>query len=206
MRFGSFRGALALVALAGALAGCADVMSQPQSGRLVVHLTDAPFPFDSVSSVDVFVVRVDARRDDATEADAAAVGDEAQAESNGWITLTEPMQTLDLLSLRGGTLAMIGEAELAAGSYRALRIVIDPSQSSLTLRNGTVLDGGHGVAFPSGSRSGIKVQLAHPVQIEKNQTSSVVIDFDVGKSFVMRGSSIAANGLLFKPVIKGIEQ
>ena len=32
-------------------------------------------------------------------------------------------------------------------------------------------------------------------------TTSMLIDFDVGKSFVMRGNSISQNGLLFKPVI-----
>lgn len=206
MKFGLVRCAVGFGLAAGTLAGCADPTTLQQSGRLIVHLTDAPFPFDSVSSVDVYVVRVDARRDTATAAEAAADVDDGRTESNGWTTVTEPQQKLDLLSLRGGILAMIGEAELPAGTYRALRLVIDPSQSSITLKNGTILDGQHGVSFPSGSRSGLKVQLARAIQIESNQTSSVVIDFDVGKSFVMRGSSIAVNGLLFTPVIKGAEQ
>lgn len=30
----------------------------------------------------------------------------------------------------------------------------------------------------------------------------MVLDFDVGKSFVLRGNTIAQNGLLFKPVIR----
>jgi hypothetical protein len=30
----------------------------------------------------------------------------------------------------------------------------------------------------------------------------MVLDFDVGNSFVMRGNSLAQNGLLFKPVVK----
>jgi len=30
----------------------------------------------------------------------------------------------------------------------------------------------------------------------------MVVDFDVANSFVMRGNSLAQNGLLFKPVIR----
>src|SRR4029078_7670183 len=99
-----------------------DPTSQTQSGRLIVHLTDAPFPYDSVRSVDVFVVRVDARQADATETEAARDVDDEHAESNGWITLTEPMQRLDLLSLRDGTRAMIGEAEVPGGGQPSLRL------------------------------------------------------------------------------------
>jgi protocatechuate 3,4-dioxygenase beta subunit len=32
----------------------------------------------------------------------------------------------------------------------------------------------------------------------------MVIDFDLGKSFVLRGNSINNNGLLFKPVVRGV--
>ena len=206
MKFGSFRCAmLAFGATASTLAGCADPTTQQQSGRLVVHLTDRPFRFDSVRSVDLYIVRVDAHRNDATDADVAANVDDDASTSNGWVTLTAPMQRLDVLSLRNGTLAMIGEAEIMEGTYRSLRLVIDPTQSSMTLKNGTVLDAQHGLTFPSGSRLAMKVPLASPLHIESNQTSSMVIDFDVGKSFVVRGGSLA-NGLLFKPVIKGKEQ
>ena len=34
-------------------------------------------------------------------------------------------------------------------------------------------------------------------------TTKVLIDFDVAQSFVLRGNSLAQNGLLFKPVIRG---
>jgi hypothetical protein len=206
MKFGSFRCALVALATAGVLAGCADPTASQQSGRVAVHLTDGPFPFASVRSVDLFIVRVDARADEVTDADVAAGLDDEQSEENGWLTLTQPMQKLDLLSLRDGTHAMIGEAELPAGQYRALRLVIDPTQSSITLKNGMVLDATYGIAFPSGSRLGLKVKLKSPIRIKSNQTSSVLVDFDVGKSFVLRGSSIVANGLQFRPVIKGLEQ
>jgi hypothetical protein len=40
------------------------------------------------------------------------------------------------------------------------------------------------------------------VVVDAEATTTMVADFDVGSSFVMRGNSLTQNGLLFKPVIK----
>ena len=34
-------------------------------------------------------------------------------------------------------------------------------------------------------------------------TTKVLVDFEVAQSFVLRGNSLAQNGLLFKPVMRG---
>jgi hypothetical protein len=44
--------------------------------------------------------------------------------------------------------------------------------------------------------------LNAPVTVVPNTTTTLLIDFNVNDSFVMRGNSIDKNGLLFKPVIK----
>src|SRR5262245_38623441 len=108
-----------------------------KTGQLAVQLTDAPFSTDSVSSVDVFVVRVDARLQ---EADSAEAADDA-ADSDGWTTVASPNASFNLLALQGGVTAALGAAGVPAGSYRGLRLVIDPSQSSVTLKNGLQLTG-----------------------------------------------------------------
>jgi hypothetical protein len=174
------------------------------SGTVVVHLTDAPFSSDSVRSVDIFVVRVDAR---ASEADSATVdhalsGDSAS--TSGWKTLAAPNASFDLLSLRNGITATLGQATLPVGVYSGLRLIIDPSKSSVTLKNGTKLTNtsSPNVTFPSAAQSGIKVVLSQPVQVIGGGTTSLLIDFDVNNSFVQRGNTIDKNGLLFKPVIK----
>jgi hypothetical protein len=40
------------------------------------------------------------------------------------------------------------------------------------------------------------------VQIVAGQTTTLLVDFDINNSFVMRGNAIAQNGLLFKPVVR----
>ena len=112
---------------------------------------------------------------------------------------------IELLALRNGITTTLGETKIAAGSYRSFRLVIDPSKSSVTLKNGTVLTSisTPNVSFPSAARSGIKVKLDRPIAIAADGTTLAVVDFDVSQSFVLRGNTIAESGLIFKPVIRG---
>ena len=174
-----------------------------ETGTVVVKLTDAPFPTDQVKSVDVFVIRVDGRTSDVSEADADQ--DLDNSGSTGWRTLATPNASFNLLSLQNGASASLGSAPLGAGTYSGLRLIIDPSQSSVTLKDGTKLTGSSnpGVSFPSASRSGLKINLSKPLVVVGGTTTTLLVDFDVANSFVMRGNTIQQNGLLFKPVING---
>jgi len=174
-------------------------------GTLVVQLTDAPFPTDSVKSVDIFVVRVDGRVEDVDDASADThVATESESEGDGWKTLATPNASINLLELQNGVVSTVGEAKIDAASYRGFRLVIDPSKSSVTLKNGQVLTNtsSPSVTFPSGGHSGIKIVLASAVVVGEDGKTTMVVDFDVANSFVMRGNSLAQNGLLFKPVIR----
>ncbi len=176
------------------VAACSD-SSGTGSGLLTVRLTDAPFPFSNVASVDVFVIRVDARTAEPTDAEAS---DESNHE--GWTTVATPNALINLLDLRNGTTTNLGAATLATGTYNGFRLIIDPSQSSITLKDGT-----HpAIQFPSAGHSGIKIKLDEPIQLTENG-SVMTLDFDIGRSFVMRGNS-AASGFNFKPVIRAVAQ
>jgi hypothetical protein len=171
-------------------------------GNLVVRLTDAPFLTDSLKSVDIFVVRVDGRVDAVDDAGADKNADDGSAD--GWKTLATPNASYNLLALQNGASTTLGTGALDAGTYNGFRFIIDPTKSSVTLKNGKVLTGtsNPGVTFPSASRSGIKINLTSPVKIVGGGTTTLLVDFNVNDSFVQRGNSIDQNGLLFKPVIK----
>jgi Domain of unknown function (DUF4382) len=112
---------------------------------------------------------------------------------------------VNLLAYQNGVVLPLGQTSVPAGSYLGFRLVIDPSRSSLTLKNGMMMSGTStpSVMFPSAARSGIKIVLAQPMNVTASQTTNVLVDFVVGSSFVMRGNSISQNGLLFTPVIRG---
>lgn len=184
--------ALALGTLAAA--ACSD-SSGTGTGLLTVRLTDAPFPFSDVSRVDVFVVRVDARKAEPTDAQA-----ENESDNSGWTTVATPNALVNLLALSDGQTTNLGAATLATGTYNGFRLIIDPSQSSMTLKDGTQ----PAIMFPSAGHSGIKVNLDQPIQLTENG-SVMTLDFDVGRSFVMRGNN-ARNGFIFKPVIRAVAE
>ena len=192
---------LAVAALAVACSSDSTLPSLTNGGTLVVKLSDAPFLTDSVQSVDVFVVEVDGRTTATDDNDANANLDNASV--GGWTVLATPNQSYNLLALRNGASATLGSGGLAAGSYSGFRLIIDQSKSSVTLKNGTVLNGGStpGIKFPSAAKSGLKINLSKPAVIVGGATTTLLVDFDVNDSFVLRGNTIMQNGLLFKPVI-----
>lgn len=183
---------------------CSSDSTSPGSGALKVQLTDAPFSSDSVSRVDLYVVRVDAKLADSDSSDAARGATDDSASTSEWKTIATPNKKIELLALRNGAFTELGTQSLTAGTYRSFRIVIDPSQSSVTLKNGTVLTNSSSpnVTFPSAARSGIKVILTTPLVVMAGDTTTTLVDFDVSSSFVQRGNTINQNGLLFKPVVK----
>ncbi|MFL5508809.1 MAG: DUF4382 domain-containing protein, partial [Gemmatimonadaceae bacterium] len=187
------RGAgIALCALA--FAACSD-SSGTGTGTLSVRLTDAPFPFSQVASVDVFVVRVDAKQ-------ASTTDDEAADENNrdGWTTIATPNALINLLDLGAGKTMNLGATTLPTGNYQSFRLILDTDQSSITLKDGTKPQ----IFFPSAAHSGIKVNLDQPIQLTEDG-SVMTLDFDIGRSFVMRGNN-PANGFNFKPVIHAVAQ
>jgi hypothetical protein len=177
-----------------AFAACSD-SSGTGTGMLTVRLTDAPFPFSGVASVDVYVIRVDARQAATTE---AAAADETS--HDGWTTVATPNASINLLDLQDSKTLVLGETPLPVGAYQSFRLILDTSKSSITLKDGSKPS----ISFPSAGRTGIKVNLDEPIQVTESG-STLILDFDIGRSFVMRSNN-PANGFNFKPVVNAVAQ
>jgi len=203
--------AAATLITSAALLACSDggsANAPAGTGTVRLQLTDAPFPFDSVARADIFVVRIDAKTAETDSGDASRrCGDDDlhgdRDATRDWVTLATPNQTVNLLDLQNGTVMNLGQPTLPTGTYRGFRLIIDPSKSSITLKDGTVLTGNStpGIKFPSADRTGIKIDLTAPVQVTSGETI-LVIDFDLGRSFHVRGNSFSRNGFIFRPVVR----
>lgn len=203
--------AVAIVAASAVVLACGsdNVATAPStSGSLNVAITDSPFPFDSVARTDIFVVRIDGKLAD-TDSASSESGKDNDSNANddpsrGWVTLATPNQSFNLLDLQGGKTANLGQKTLPTGTYQGFRLILDTDRSSVTLKDGKVISAANGtLKFPSAGRSGIKIKLDSPISLVAGGTQ-MVVDFDLGKSFVLRGNTIGRNGLLFRPVIRGI--
>lgn len=209
---------LLLAAGAAALWACADhtvtgaSMRQGQ-GMLAMRLVDGPTALDSIASVNIFVVRVDAREKvaDSTAADSAVEGngdvddrDNEHRDSTAWVTIASPNRSIDIMSLTGSDTAFLGAAVVDTAKFRSLRLVIDPSQSNVVLKNGTVLTDSTtpGVEFFSRHRHGILVDLDNDADVREGATTTITLDFRLGESILLHGRSVD-DGLIVRAVVRG---
>jgi uncharacterized protein YjdB len=138
--------------------------------RVSVLLTDAPFPYDSVASVNIHIVRIEANEHADT------------SDGGAWVLIAEPDEVFDLLELRQGNTALLGRGELPAGQYRAVRMTIDTSRSSVVWSGGAKAP----VNWQNFSGSPLMPLYAlveSPVDVP-TEGAEIVIDFDVGRSFL----------------------
>jgi hypothetical protein len=154
-------------------------------GVIQVLLTDAPFPFDRVSSVDIYFVSI-----------AASTTADSLSDDREWLTIAEPNQLFNLLELQGGITALVGEAELSVGTYEAVRVVIDVSQSSMTLADGSAA----AVDWRGSGHMTLHTIVEDPLSIPV-EGASIVIDFDVCRSFSPVGESF-----VFVPWIRAVNE
>jgi hypothetical protein len=186
-------GALALAA--GLLTGCyrddTRILAPDGSGRARVLLTDAPFPYDSVASVDLYITRIDAS---------------ASLDTSGggtWTTIVAPRRRFNLVALQQGNTALLGEGQLAAGNYRAVRMVIDTDSSGIRWSNGTAAvvnwqSGG------GGAEQALHALVEAPVPVAGTGSAGaeIVLDVDVGRSFLF--DFFGAREFTFIPWIRAV--
>ncbi len=168
-----------------------DDASGPASRKPMakVLLTDDPFPFDTVQSVNVYIVSIAA----STAADTSDPGLQ-------WVTITAPRKRFDLLALQQGTTALLGEGEIPADQYRSVRLIIDADSSNVRFADGTpaVVQNWNG----SGEWS-IYAFVEAALQVP-DSGAEIVIDFDVGRSFQY---NVAGDGTFtFIPWIRAVNK
>src|SRR5438876_700870 len=166
---------LAVLAVATIAAGCyqddARLGGVSQGARAKVLLTDAPFPFDSVQSVQVYIVSiaVSTHPDTSTSAD-----------SMHWVTVATPHRQVDLLTLQQGLTDSLGIGEVTADQYKAVLVTINvDSSAGIRFKNGSPAV----VRWNGAGQESYAVFVQAPISVP-DTGAVIVIDFDVGRSFV----------------------
>jgi len=183
-----------------ALAGCNDNNAPPSPrGATKVLLIDAPFPYDQVARVDVYIVSIQASTRPDTGRNA---GDTIQT---GLRTIVAPHRAYNLLDLASGATAVLGEGTLLSGEYVQVRLTIDTDSSSITLKNGTVLKQGSGLDWRAGGSEqfGVNAFTDPPLEIP-DSGAIVVIDFNLGQSFRPFDPANPAAGFTFIGFVSAI--
>jgi hypothetical protein len=173
------------------LSGCnkTDGPGNNGPGKLVLKITDDPFNINYVESATITINKIEIRK-------------AGQNEAASFMVLSEDTLTFDLLKLRNGVTSELLNLDIPQGDYDLIRLCID--QASLKIRD---QDHAYKVKVPGGNQTGIKISIGPVITVEGGLTSELLLDFDLSKSFVMRGNmahSAGVNGFIFKPCIRAV--
>lgn len=124
-----------------------------------------------------------------------------------WDVISTPNKTYNLLELVNGVREELALATLTAGHYTQMRLILtDTPDDSLNIRSvkhpyGNYFIDSSGVSnelkVPSGYQTGIKIVKGF--DINANETTELILDFDATRSIVKAGKS---GKWLLKPTIK----
>lgn len=131
-------------------------------------------------------------------------------ENGNWKVVASPDKTYNLLELVNGVREQLGIAKLETGHYTQMRMIIGkrPDDGINILSEphryaNYIIDKSneyHELKIPSGLQTGIKI--VHGFDINENQTTELILDFDASESVVEAGSS---GQWLLKPTIKVLD-
>jgi hypothetical protein len=196
--------------------GCSGGGSDSGTGTLSLSMTDATTDayqaiYVTIKEVQVHQATADTSEPEADENAEQAEHDNGNEDGSGWETIPIPEneRTYNLLELTNCTMVKLGVANLPAGHYTQMRMIlgdspdvgenleeIHPFANYLIDEN----DEAHQLKVPSGFQTGIK--LVRGFDIIDGVTTDLILDFDATKSVVKAGSS---GQWLLKPTIKVLD-
>lgn len=170
------------------LGACND--DESGSTTLRLQLTDAPFPSDLVSEVNVTFNKIEIRKMD-------------DVSGNPFMTLTEESMQFNLLDLSNGVTATLVELSVPVGVYDLVSVFV--SEANIKMTDGTDFN----LTIPSGAQTGIKIFIDPPIEVVGGLSAELLLDFDVSRSFIPLGNENTPPGIIgfnFNPVIRTSNQ
>jgi hypothetical protein len=108
--------------------------------------------------------------------------------------------SMNLLDLQNGVTEMLVDTAVPVGTIDQIRLIIN--SASVTLSDGRVFD----LQIPSGSSSGLKVNVSPVIEVADQLTTELLLDFDVSQSFQPIPASATQaseiNRFQFHPVLR----
>jgi len=164
-----------------AVAGITSCNKDRQTAHLQLRLIDAPSPYAYES------IYLDIRE--------VQINFSEESSRPGWTTVHSAAGVYDILSLVNGVDVLLTDNDFPESRIEQVRLVLGSG-------NTIVVDGqSHPLTIPSGSESGLKINVHEDLEAGENFT--LILDFDATKSIDQTGHG----SYKLKPVIRGfIEQ
>lgn len=184
------------LSLLAACSGSTSVTSTTsgEKGELVVEVTDKPFDYDLVASA---IVRVDEIR----------VHQEADCDDGFETVYQGKALEFDLLDLTNGVTKVLARVDLPVGTYHQLRLHVVGGRIELV--DGDVFSTELGnLQLTSTGTSGLKVFIDPPIEVVSELSVTLLLDFDLSKTFHAVPASDPLNAAKFqlKPVLHAVNK
>lgn len=174
------------------MSACGESTGPEGMARVQVHLTDAPADYLAVAEVCISQVYLQPGEG------------EGSLRTVLWEKGEGAAQCFDLLELQGVSAAITPSVEVPPGTYAQLRLIVE--SASVTLAEDYTFSDGvetkRDLSVPSGTETGIKVQLLESVFAEATVLTEITVDADVNLNFVIQGdpeTPAGIQGVLFTP-------
>jgi hypothetical protein len=143
-----------------------------RTGTLRIRITDQAFPYNLVRSVKLTASRLEVSR----------------TINDSYTSIMSGPQTFDLITLQNGATENLALTSLPSSTYNRIRLTI--TQVAIELTDGRVM-------YPMEGDSSKIFEIPSPdgITIRNNQVTDLVIDFDLSRSFIAQGHTLAANGI-----------
>lgn len=185
------------------------------TGRVVVSITDAPFPVGLVDKVLVTVDTVELRKEggNCTGKNGEPIGKIRPSKGkgfdysrfrcdSGYVVISTGEKEFDLLQLQNGVTEILADAQVPVGTYDIIRMelvkaVIYMDEYTFTIN------------IPESANNGLRIRLDTVLVVDGSTTAGVLVDLDLSRSFVTMGNHKAKGGILgfiFNPMIRAVNQ
>jgi hypothetical protein len=141
---------------------CSKSSTAPQTGELRLTMVDSPALYDQVNIV-------------VTKVDVHSAGSDSLS---GWSTVNHDTATYNLMLLRNGANAILGDEMLPPGHYTQIRLYIGSGSN-------VVVDG---VPYALDISAANTVKLNNEFEIVAGNLYELMLDFDANRSIVLTGN------------------
>lgn len=185
------------------------------TGRVVVHITDAPFPVGLVDKVLITVDTVELRKEGGTctGKNGEPIGKKRTSQGkgfdysgfrcdSGYVVISTGEKEFDILQLQNGVTEILADAQVPVGTYDIIRMglvkaVIYMDDITFTIN------------IPPSANKGLKIRLDTVLVVEETASAGVLVDLDLSRSFIAMDNHKSKGGILgfiFNPVIRAVNQ